>query len=306
MKTLVALAFGSLFALAASGPVREVTSQAMLVPLQSVPGFQRGYLFFLEHATVRVYPPDGGPAFVRVLEIPKSGTLSATGLAVDTDGSVAASVGYQTTTGSNGGIVFLDRTGRQTAFLDTGLYMPSNLCYADDHSLWAFGWQLDANLPDRAERQDYLMVRKYSPDGKEAGRYLSRSLFPVGLQPGQASWQSLRIAVARDRVGLLAWSGKNSSTAEWIEMDLNGKLLRRLEIDNHKAYGSMAYTSDGHVYRRDPTSGRLLVLDRNLPEWKDAGTSPAAYLLGADGNRLVFSGNEHGPIRLQWFEQPDQ
>jgi hypothetical protein len=295
-------------AIAANGPVREVTSQAMRVPLQSIPGFQKGCLFFLDHANVQVYTPAGFQAFAAVVNIPKVTELRAIGLAADTDGSVAVSVGYKTASGFGGGIVYFD-SGSQTTFLDTGLYMPANLSFGEDHSLWVFGWQRDDGLKDHADRQDYMMVRKYSPDRKEAGRYLARSLFPRGLEPGTHSWQELRIAAVHDRVGLLAWSGDSSKRGEWVELDLNGQLIRRVPVDDPHGAGKLAFTSDGHLYRVDPsgqpkTSGRLLVLDRTAPEWTDVGSSPAPFLWGADGNQLVFSTFENGPIRLQWFAPP--
>jgi len=303
MKTVLAFLISSVVAAAANGPVREVTSQAFLVGLQPVPGFQKGYLFFLDHqANVELYKPDGSLAFTRVLELPKAASLSATGLAVDTDGGVAVSVAYQTGGRFGGGIFFLDSTGRQTAFVDTGLYMPGNLCFGEDQALWAFGWQRSEGQ-DHAEPSDYLMVRKYSPDRKEAGRYLPRSLFPKGLEPGSPSWQQIRIAVAHNKLGLLAWSGVTSSHGEWVELDLDGNLIRRVPMYDPRV-GEIAFTPDGHLYRLKHGSKQLLVLDQTTSAWKDAGPSPLPCLWGADGKQLVFSTYERGPIHLQWFEEP--
>ncbi len=305
MKTLVVLALGPLFAIAADLPVREVTSQAALVANMPVPGFQNGYIFFLDHTNVQLFAPAGYPKFVTVLQIPNAENTSAQGLAIDSDGSAAVSVGYRTADGFGGGIVFLDRYGRQTGFLNTGLYMPSNLSYAEDHSLWSFGWERDPVKPDRATRQDYMMVRKYTPDRKEAGRYLARSLFPKGLEPGGSRWQRLSIAVAKDRVGLLARSGENSSLTEWVELNSDGTLIRRLRLEHGGDPNvNLAFTSDGLLYRQAFGSGQLEVLDRNKPEWKIAEKSPGRKLMGADGALLVFSNTGDGPIGLQWFEQP--
>ena len=71
MKIFLVLALGSLYAAAADVPVREVTSLAARVGHARVPAFQNDYLFFLDHANARLYAPQGYPAFVAVLQVPK-------------------------------------------------------------------------------------------------------------------------------------------------------------------------------------------------------------------------------------------
>src|SRR4051812_19256630 len=72
-------------------PVREVTSDAMLVPNQDVPGFHRGYVYFIERSRIRLYSPDGRLAFTKELERPNQRPVSVIGIAVDRDGTLAAS-----------------------------------------------------------------------------------------------------------------------------------------------------------------------------------------------------------------------
>ncbi len=304
MRTLfLAAALGSLFTTAAAGPAREVISQAVRVANVPVPAFQNGYVFSLDGASVQLFAPEGYPAFVRVLQIPGATNPTARGLAVDSDGSVAVSVTYRTSTGFGAGIAFLDRHGIDTGFLNTDQYEPANLSYGEDHSLWTFGWQRDGSTRGFPDKQDYMMVRKYSPDRKESGRYLARSLFPKGLEPGSGSWQNLRIAATHDKIGLLAWSGEVSSQSEWVELNLNGTSIRRVPV-NHVRYGELAFTSDGRLYRQMQRADKLTVLDENKPVWNDAGSSPGWTLMGADGSLLVFSNAGNGPIRLDWFGQP--
>jgi hypothetical protein len=103
----------------------------------------------------------------------------------------------------------------------------------------------------------------------------------------------------------VVWSGQTSCPAQWVELDLNGTLLRQAPVENC-AY-RFAYTADGHVYRQKQGSDQLLVLDQNTLTWKDTGASHGVHvsLLGADGNQLVFSPDGKGPELLQWFEQPN-
>jgi hypothetical protein len=106
----------------------------------------------------------------------------------DIDGN--AVVGATALGGPSGflqGILLLDRTGRQTRFIDTGRYVPAHLAVASGRSIWVLGWQWDADLPARAERQDYMIVRHFSADGKEVKACLPRSSFPVGM-PNGSNW----------------------------------------------------------------------------------------------------------------------
>ena len=126
---------------------------------------------------------------------------------------------------SRGGIDFRDSSGTLTRTIKTGRYVPAHISFAEDHSLWSFGYQLDAADASRPDQKGYMTVRKYLANGNEAGAYLPRSLFPPGLEPADAGWQrSSSITVAHDRVGLWATSGESGDQTEWVELDLNGNL----------------------------------------------------------------------------------
>jgi hypothetical protein len=121
-----------LAAFAQSQPSLQITSQVRLMGNQPIPGFQNGYLFFLERDVVRLYSPEGFPLFATVVQVPNAiGQPSARGLAVDSDGSVAISTIYQTSNGFGGGISFFDRNGQPAGFVETGRYMPGNLSFGE-------------------------------------------------------------------------------------------------------------------------------------------------------------------------------
>jgi hypothetical protein len=108
---------------------------------------------------------------------------------VDFDADGNAAVGAGALGGPSGflsGILLLDRTGRETGFIDTGRYTPAHIAIAPDHSIWALGWQRDADKPRLPNRQDNGIVRHFSADGKQVRAYLPRSSFPAGLEPGTA------------------------------------------------------------------------------------------------------------------------
>jgi hypothetical protein len=288
----------------ASEPTKMVMfgrgSQAM-----SVPAFDKGYLMFITRTGgIEVWGPDGLQRFFATVEKPPGASVAS--LAVDSDGSVAAGIGFSGPQGISGGIAFFDATGKQTRFVVTGKYMPAHVCFDQNHSLWTFGSQRDSS-GDYEETSDYMMFRKYSADGKEVGRYGPRSIVPTrGLEPGGASIGAWRLRVADDRVGALAESG-NSGLANqvWIELGVDGHLIGKWPM-GRDLQGGLAFTSNGRLCRQTPgkTMPGIECFDRGTGAWKNGGDAPVSgLLLGAQGDELVFSRDE-GVIRLYWVNVP--
>jgi hypothetical protein len=221
----------------------------------------------------------------------------------DADGNAA--VGVTASGGPSGflqGMLFLDRTGRQTAFIDTGRYVPAHLAIASDRSIWTLGWQQDADRPPYADREDDMTVRHYSADGKEMKACLPRSSFPAGLEPG-TSGPGVHIEVTRDRVAILAYSGRTGGNAEWIELSPDGSLIGRFRIDSVVPHVALAsFTVDDHVYLSG-LRGELFTLDHTSQTWKSV-VKQGDVFMGADGDNLVYMKGAKGPIQLQWFNQP--
>jgi hypothetical protein len=274
-------------------------SQAM-----PIPAFDQGYLLFtMPVGGFEVWGPDGLLRFFTTVENPAG--ASVTSLAVDSDGSVAAGFGYPGPHGFSGGIAFFDASGKQNRFVDTEKYMPAHVCFDRNHSLWTFGWQRDSLGSE--EHSDYMMFRKYSADGKEAGRYGPRSIVPArGMAPGGPSLGLWRLRVADDRVGALAYSGKDSAENRvWIELGLDGHLIGKFTM-GRDLQGGLAFTSDARLCRQ--TAGKTIpkveCFNRGTSVWKDAGDAPVSgVLLGAQGDELVFSRDE-GVIHLYWVKVP--
>jgi len=130
--------------------------------------------------------PDGTFAFNKNIELPGGIQPVVRDLDFDTGGSAAVAASAQGSSGFILGILRLDRTGRQTGFIDTGRYCPASIAIASDPSIWTLGWQIAADRPPYPDRQDYMIVRRYSTDGREDKGFLPRSSFPAGLEPGSA------------------------------------------------------------------------------------------------------------------------
>jgi len=317
MKTLFLGVLCSLCALRAEEPIRELRTQIVPPALSIVPLFRHGYLIIFPPGGVNgtpaasvfygftAYDPEGHFAYQEILDVPGGSQPVMQDVDFDSDGN--ASIGVSAQGGPSGimsGILLLDRGGRQTSYIDTGRYLPAHLAMARDGSIWTLGWQRDAASTAehgvRADRQDYMIVRHFSADGKQLNAYLPRSSFPPGLEPG-IQGAGPYIAVTQDRVGILACSGKTSGNPEWLELDWNGNVLERSRIDG-VLFGAL--TADDHVYLQGGKFGQVYTLDRTSHTWKLLQQGEG-MLMGADGNNLVYrAGKNNEPILLQWFSQP--
>ena len=304
-RAIAVLGAFSLCGWAASDPVREVTSQAMRVGHQLVPAFYNGYIYWIGRdggdGAVTIYAPDGHLALAFVTD-----HGPAEGIAVDTDGTGAVAWWARH---KGGGIDLRDRYGVLIRTIQTGTYLPSHVAFGDEHTLWSFGFQVDATDDSVPDKKDYRTVRKYSSDGKLAGAYLPRSLFPAGMEPGEHSWQnSSSIVVAHDRVGLWAYSGASGDETEWVELDLSGNLLGRWRLDQFARGTKVALTTDGHVFvqTRDAKfpNDRLYTLERASATWQALSDPPPGEMQGADGDTLAFSEWGSGPMLVRWYRHP--
>lgn len=146
-------------------------------------------------------------------------------------------------------------------------------------------------------------MRQFSAEGKELNAYLARSTFPPGLEPGMPG-PGVRIEVTTDRVGILGTS------REWVELDLNGNVIQRSRTDGtlrsvHLNFG--AFTSDDHVFLQGSRAEEVYTLDHASQTWKPIRKLGTGFLMGADGESLVYyiqSGPYPSPIQLEWFRQP--
>lgn len=307
MRTVLFVALYGLQAFAADQPVRQMFTLA--VSGGSVPVFRHGYVLIFPPPArsgpsngFAAYGPDGKLAFDTVIEVP-GGSHSAVG-EVDFDENGNAAVGANAIGSSSQhlfGIVLLDRAGRQTGFIDTGLYVPIHLAIAPDHSIWTLGWKKSDDGSGEEDRSDYMLVRQFSFDGKLLQSVLPRSLFSKGIAPAIDGG----IRVTADRVGVATKSRFPGAPAfrEWIELDLKGDVRDRLEMPPNLWAHDFAFTADDGVHFWVTGGTSNFKLDTASRSWK---SFPAhdSLLMGADGNHLVYGKTGPGPVELQWFDQP--
>jgi hypothetical protein len=312
MRTALLCGLVLLRTMAAANLTRAVLYEAVAVPDARVPIYENGYLIVTYSAgdsAITVYGPDGVRLFDAVVKPPQAASLSLGNSAASREGGIAVAVEYSVTPQERaGGIAVFDRRGRQTRFIETGRYIPSEVAFDADRSLWALGRQLDAEHNSTADRQDYVIFRKFSPDGEPVGAYIPRSLFPAGLEPGSRALGEKSLSVADGRVGALVVSGGRSELQEWVELDLTGKLLGRWRMD-HVFPSNLAFTPGG-LYGHTPCqSGKpvqLTVFDRSAASWRTipGDLDSGCLMLGADGEDVVFMQYKTSPILLKYLRPP--
>jgi hypothetical protein len=278
----------------ASGQVRDVYYQGSLTPLNTVPTFDHGYLTVYDHdPDLDVYGPDGTLLYKTSAHGPNGIKARIDNAVADTDGTVAAAVGYSLSCNvpglgvrpwQGGGIAFFDRSGGQTRFIDTGCdYWTTQVAFGPDHSVWAIGWlgSLTASL-----KADYLALRHYTQTGEPLGASLPRASFPhpddphreplilpkIGLWDLQVTGDHVEIIL--DRVNL------------WVETDLKGQETARWSTGPNFAR-PRAFTADGLAWRQ--VGKQIMVFNRSSGAWSQPILEiTEGLLIGADGNDLIF------------------
>jgi hypothetical protein len=266
---VVLLGTACVLSMLAATPVREVLTQAIYAGGVRVSEFRHGYLVTFPPGDgpttgFSAFDPDGKLAYDKLIELPGGGSHSSVvDIDFDADGNAAVAASATGSTPCNlHGLLLLDRTGRQTRFIDTGCYVIFHIAIAPDHSIWTLGYQRDSGGTEEIQ-EDYMIVRQFTLDGKQTSAFLPRSSFPKGRVPGTGP----RIEATPDRVGVLAYSGNMGPDREWVELDMSGKIVERLPVDGAmKSPTSVAFTADDHVYLY---GGRqLFTLDTASHAWK--------------------------------------
>ena len=270
----------------ASAQANDVHYQGQLTPLNITPTFDHGYLVVYDwDHRVDVFAADGALMYSAAANVPGSAWSSIENCAVDADGTMAMAVrpASEPRIPHGGGIALFDRTGAQIRFISTGGYLPSQVAFGPDHSIWTIGWLGDSNASLTA---DYSTLRNYARDGNEVGEFLPRASFPYGkdliggeplILPKLGLWE---LRVANERVEVVLHRAHL-----WVQTDLNGREMGRW--DTQPDGPPWAITQDGKAWRL--AGRRLQVFDRSAGVWHEvAFDAPDGRLLGAEGNRLVF------------------
>ena len=310
MRTLVCSSlFVSTALLYGQTPPREaVYGGAVILGGQTVPRFDQGYLVYLHQPKrLQVFGPDTQLAYEMEVSCPAGvPRCGAGGFGVSRAGVVAIQIGYPTGNTYASGILLLDPKGHEIRFFLTGNYVADQFAFDKDGNLWTVGWERDP-VTNSNRKEPFQLVHKYSAEGKPLGEYLSSSLWNSRISTGMRGYWTMY--AAKDRIGVMVNEHFDGRVPEWVEWDLNGRLLQRTLLMETPRLYSRGYAGTGQLYAQFPVNQEtqefaLRMLDKATGKWTPvqsnlpAGTS--AFLLGADGEDLVYRLNGGGNVHLIW------
>jgi hypothetical protein len=247
---------------------------------------------------IDVFAPDGTLLYSVAPQVPGSVSAIIENGAVDEDGTAAAAVRSVAARGpARGGIALFDRAGTQLRFFDTGEYLPTQVAFGPDHSIWTIG-RLGGQPVDNLTA-DHTVLRNYARDGRLLGAFLPRASFhypeSIGHVPLVAPMLGLwELRVANQRVEAVL-HGQHL----WVETDLHGKETGRWNIAGNGR--PTAVTEDGRAWHK--AGSQLQVFDRSTGVWRTVSFgAPLGTLLGAEGDSLVFLVRHQNT--LSWITAP--
>jgi len=288
----------SIFAVLSSAQTRDIAYQGLLAPLNTLATFEHGYLAVYDRdGQIDLFGSDGVLLFKASVQLPGGDLGEVRNAGVDCDGTLA--IAFQAVSpqhrGKDGGIALFDSTGTQTRVIGTPGFWPTQVAFAPEHSIWTIG-SLGHRVEDTSA--DYEILRHYSQDGTELGRFLPRSSFPYRKSEGPAGivqpvvmpmFGGWELRVTPNQVDILLHHYNL-----WIVTDFNGVEKGRWDIS--KGVRPWAITDDGKAWLVDGRTLRLF--DRAQGLWRATSSSaPGKSLLGADGMDLVFKSGSADMLR---------
>lgn len=277
----------------------EVVIQGYMSPLNISPAFDHGYVAVYEDVGIAVYASDGSLA-MRIAS-PDGGRIHNAD--IHPDGSVVIATEREEWPSEVGGVSIFNPDGSLAGRIATGPYVPSQVCFAPDHSIWTLGsedWRrLSGGNRDRRDLLDYFLLRHYSSGGALLGEYFSRSQFPadINTDPGRIFVGFGGLRIANGRIGAVLWNAGKDNQHLWLEADLDGKETGRWSVPSGAKPSAM--TESGSIYAQ---GHGLWALDRASGSWRSVPQPSNDKLLGAEGNTLVFL--VPGTNRIRKVTQP--
>jgi len=264
-------------------------------------------------ANVSLFGRNGSKSAEVVFWFPGSVRVAVTSVAITHHGGILASGEADKADGTRALFIALaDLKGQVTNVIQTGDFYPRNVCAAPDGSVWAFGdrmWDAAKHEPSMGNT-----LRRFDFQHGEVASYISRSIFPEGIEPDVLSF----IRCSADAVFVY-------STPANLLIELPYKAVTPRIYDTSTPQGvrvrSLAVTNSGAVYgalldrKVDSGQGGMyhLVLDEKSgsAHWHavkgavgrltDEGV--VFRVLGADGENLVVSrvGDPAQQMALHWI-----
>jgi hypothetical protein len=263
-----------------------VATLAQYENLPGVPLYSNGYLLSWDspfYAQFTLYGPDARPAF----SAPERTDAYQITWAVDSDGTVAAA--YSPNRLREGHIDLLDHTGIVTGTIKTGSYIPQQVAFAPDHTIWAACYNAQ-----RQPGQDFNVLHHHARTGEELGQALSFTQIGGDLKHPviESPRGSSLLYISNDRLG---WNeALHTGSRTWTEVSFSGAILGKYELKTPDGLSLWpdAMTAGGRVYARiikSRDAARFAVLYRSKGVWEKVVGDPGGILIGSQGDNLVFA-----------------
>ena len=256
--------------------------------------YANGHLFNWSERQITFYRPDTQPPYSIRQQGERAFTLS---WAVDSDGEAARV--YTEAVRANevyslpeGRIDLFDPTGKLALTIKTGSYWPQGVSFAPDHSIWTLGYNREAiNAVRDGKENTFDVLHHYARTGEELGQMLPGAQIATEDNSGglvRSVIGGRRLFAAGDRLGFVA------DPHTWIEVSFAGVLLGKHDLGSFPelAYYPMAMTLGGRTYASIYKEGEFdgwATLDCSTHSWRKVTGYPKGWLIGSDGDNVVFS-----------------
>jgi hypothetical protein len=306
--------------------------------------FENGFEVDLVFRENRVQLYDSAGRLVRTNDVvvPGAETTSVLDASVSKEGLVAVVAYSADSQGARVGTISLfDQSGPAKLVIRTNPFVPTMVDFAPDGFIWVVGWipEIENGVripsagirpanPEDKERQ--CVLERYSPEGVLAGSFLKRSNFDRQVYPwrnGPGGTTALRFSAS----GIGLYVAHDDGSGEWVELSLAGDFKGRWTIPppaEGLSANSITFTDSGSAYARWSLVGRANAgrvpgegtyrLNKTTSRWERLSDIPAprtsssagsfdnffTYLLGADGDSLVFASRRGQTAGMLWFKEP--
>lgn len=153
---------------------------------------------------------------------------------LDSGGAVVSGGMIQPDGAITRGAMIVRPDGSIEHFIRTDDYIPHHVAAGQDDSVWVFG---------RQRGDEAGIARKYSLDGEFQGEFLPRLMFGSEVHPSMPAGRAGRSFARRLGEGVGFYSG---AAGEWVELDANGELVRRVPLPLVQVQ-LLAVTNSGRV-----------------------------------------------------------
>ncbi len=169
---------------------------------------------------ISAYGRDGRRFLRTIFQIPEAGNIRISAVAHAPGGSIAVT-GSAIDNSDNGMryLAVLSGDGKLSSLVSTGGFVAADVEFASDGTIWAVGWE---RTDDGHEKPEHMIVRRYSPSGKELAAFLPHSTVKRRPTYPHATTYSFLLS-AHGRVG---WY--SNAAGEYIEFSNDGQITTRV------------------------------------------------------------------------------